>query len=131
MAVFRVAFAAIVVLAINSASLPSGPDFSDWSEPVNLGPVVNSTGDDSAPAVSKNGLSLYFHSTRPNGFGENDIYVSQRTSEDEPWGEPVNLGSAVNTAAFESRPTLSRDGHWLFFSSNRPEGLRPGLDIWA
>src|SRR5215472_17902868 len=43
-----------------------GP-FGPWSAPVNLGPVVNSVDDDYAPAISKNGLSLYFASTRPGG----------------------------------------------------------------
>jgi hypothetical protein len=106
-----------------------GPPFSEWSAPVNLGPIVNSPFSDQAPAVSRNGLSLYFHSNRPDGFGQNDLYVSQRSRLDSPWGPPVNLGPAINSASFEARPSLSRDGHWLFFSSNRP-GFG-GMDIWA
>jgi len=109
---------------------PSAQHFSDWSEPVNLGPVVNSSFADQAPEVSKDGLSLYFQSERP-GFGAQDLWVSQRNSEDDPWGPPVNLGPVINSAAFESRPSLSRDGHWLFFSSTRPGGFAPGLDLWA
>jgi hypothetical protein len=80
--------------------------------------------------VSKDGLSLYFQSDRP-GHGNTDIWVSRRNSEDEPFGEAENLGDVVNSAAFESRPSLSRDGHWLFFSSTRVGGLTPGLDLWA
>jgi hypothetical protein len=63
--------------------------FSDWSEPVNLGPVLNSQGRDfnnQHPAISKNGLSLYFVSNRPGGFGNNDIWVSQRRRIHAPWG---------------------------------------------
>ena len=97
---------------------------------MNLGPVVNSSSADQAPEVSKDGLSLYFQSERP-GFGAQDLWVSQRNSEDDPWGPPVNLGPVINSAAFESRPSLSRDGHWLFFSSTRPGGFAPGLDLWA
>src|SRR5881296_771925 len=59
-----------------------GP-FSDWSAPVNLGPVVNSGSDDFHPAISPNGLSLYISSGRPGGLGGNDIWVSQRASLDD------------------------------------------------
>ena len=41
---------------------------SEWSEPVNLGAVVNSNVLDAAPTLSKDGLSLYFTSNRPGGF---------------------------------------------------------------
>src|SRR5262245_23027272 len=50
-----------------------------WSDPVNLGPVVNSASNEDLPHISKNGLSLYFISNRPAGsFGGFDIWVSQR-----------------------------------------------------
>lgn len=125
----RVSLTAVALLALLTPG-PSAQHFSDWSEPVNLGPVVNSSFADQAPEVSKDGLSLYFQSERP-GFGAQDLWVSQRNSEDDPWGPPVNLGPVINSAAFESRPSLSRDGHWLFFSSTRPGGFAPGLDLWA
>lgn len=58
--------------------------FSDWSDPVWLGPIVNSSFDDFHPAISHNGLSLYITSTRRGGFGSNDIWVSQRDTLDDP-----------------------------------------------
>jgi hypothetical protein len=97
---------------------------------VNLGPVVNSPFIDGGPGLSKDGLSLYFNSNRPGGMGDADIWVSQRASEDDPWGPPVNLGDLINTNFAEMVPTFSRDGHWMFFASTRPDGLG-GLDIWA
>ena len=103
--------------------------FWDWSPPVNLGPVVNSGFQETFPVISKNGRSLYFSSSRP-GVGGLDIWVSQRANVDEPWGEPKILGSNVNTASNEDSAALSRDGHWLFFASNRPGGLG-GLDLWV
>ena len=104
--------------------------YSDWSAPINLGPTVNSAFADLAPVISKEGLSLYFTSTnRPDGFGGDDIYVSQRNSSDDPWGPPVNLGPTINTSLNERVSALSRDGHLLFFSSNQ---LGFGnLDIWV
>ena len=50
-----------------------------WSTPVNLGAVVNTTAFDGGPALSFDGTTLYFHSTRPGGFGGNDLYVTTRT----------------------------------------------------
>jgi len=130
MVFLRVASTAVVLLALLASYPTAAPEFSDWSTPVNLGPIVNSTFADQSPAVSKNGLSLYFQSDRP-GFGNSDLWVSRRDRVDEPWGPPENLGTMVNSSAFESRPSLSRNEHWLFFSSNRAGGLAPGLDIWA
>jgi hypothetical protein len=60
----------------------------------------------------------------------NDLWVSQRGSGNEPWGAPVNLGPIVNTGFGEAGADLSRDGHWLFFVSNRPGGVGGNTDIW-
>jgi len=113
-----------------SLNLDAQPKYSDWSTPVNLGPVINSSSNDQHPALSKDGLSLYFTSNRPGGHGADDLWVSQRASVDDPWGPPQNLGPTINTAAVEFSPAFSRDGHWLFFHSDRPGGFG-GVDIWA
>src|SRR5260370_39819226 len=100
--------------------------FSPWSAPVNLNnlpgcpAVVNSTSDDQHPAISKDGLSLYFTSNRPGGSGNLDLWVTQRDSLDDCWLPPVNLGPGVNTPSLESAPNLTTDGHWLYFHSKRP-----------
>lgn len=122
---------AACVLGATAASLSAAdPHFTGWSTPVNLGPAMNTAGLESGPALSKDGLSLYFHSDRPGGVGGSDIWVSQRQSRDDPWGPPQDLGPTVNSAGSDSVPALSRDGHWLFFASDRPGGY--GLaDIYA
>ena len=107
-----------------------GMRFSDWSTPVNLGPVVNSAGNDIEVAISKDGLSLYIASTRPGGSGNFDIWVSQRGGVDDPWGAPQNLGPAINTAGREQAPFLSEDGHRLYFYSDRAGGLG-GTDVYV
>jgi hypothetical protein len=129
-------FTSALVVLLFSASPSAVPPYGPWGAPVNLGGVVNSTGGDFFPAISKDGLSLYFAAQscpsngfcRP-GFGGWDIYVTQRPSLDEPWGPPQNLGSDVNTSSDEVSPDLSRDGHRLFFASNRPGGFG-GNDIY-
>ena len=121
---------AIVLVSAFTAS-SRAQRYSDWSAPINLGPTVNSTSMDRGPAISKDGLSLYFTSTRLSGsFGGEDIYVSQRESQDSEWGPPVNLGPIINTTANETVPAFSRDGHLMFFATNRPLGFG-GVDIWV
>ena len=123
------ALGSAIVLAWAFTASPDAQKYSEWSAPVNLGPNVNSASLDRAPAISKDGLSLYFGSTRPFGEGGEDIYVSQRATRDDAWGPALNLGSIINTAANESVPAFSRDGHLMFFSSGRPGG--GGVDIWV
>src|SRR5436190_14317335 len=108
------------------------PLYSDWSAPVNLGPVVNSGSNEQHPAISKDGLSLYFASDRPGagGMGGLDIYVSHRESLDAPWGAPVNLGPNINSAGNDLAPTFSPDGHLLYFHSNGRGGCG-GADLFV
>ena len=96
----------------------------------NLGPMVNSSYEDSVPSISSDGLSLYFESNRPNGLGAADIWVSTRAHASDAWGEPVNLGPTVNTSALDCQPDLSPDGLFLYFRSDRPGGSG-GRDLWV
>ncbi len=120
--------ALVVVLA--SLVGADTPKFSDWSTPVNLGPMVNTASLDAGPAISKDALTLYFSSDRVGGIGSQDIWITKRPTVDSPWETPVNLGSGINTGALEQVPALSRDEHWLFFNSDRAGGCG-GVDIWA
>ena len=111
--------------------------FTEWAAPVNLGPPVNTAAEESAPAISDDGLSLYFN-RNPNlpGDSDEDLYVTHRPRPVQPprrprpeWGDPIPLVT-VNTPAFNERnATLSRDGLILFFSSDRPGGFG-GLDVY-
>ena len=87
-----------------------------WSIPMNLGPVINTSGNDMTPWITRDGLELYFSSHRPGGYGDWDILVSRRASGNDPWQTPVNLGSVVNNAAGDFYPCLTPNGLVLFFS---------------
>jgi Tol biopolymer transport system component len=104
--------------------------YSDWGAAADLAPPVNSAFAELAPSISTDGLSLYFFSDRPGGFGGNDIWVSQRASVADPWDAPQNLGPTINTVHDDNAPTLTLDGHRLYFASNRPEGFG-GLDLYV
>ena len=101
-----------------------------WSEPVNLGAPINSSGADQSPALSTDALSLYFSSDRPGGFGGVDLWVSHRATPESSWETPVNLGTTINTADGETGPSLSLDGHLLFFASSRAGG-EGNFDIYV
>jgi Tol biopolymer transport system component len=123
------AFATIVVVCLSAAGPGAAPKFSDWSPPV-LVPNVNSEFLDFGPAISRDGRSLYFSSNRPGGFGGVDIWVSQRARTKDAWGTPVNVGPTINTTMLDAVPAFSRDGHLMFFGSNRPGGSGDN-DLWV
>ena len=89
-----------------------------WSEPENLGPIVNSPSNDIGPDISSDGLTLFFDSERPGGYGLKDIWVTTRKTKDDDWGVPVNLGPVVNTSNNDITPYISADGSTLYFYSN-------------
>ncbi|MBN1363003.1 MAG: PD40 domain-containing protein [Sedimentisphaerales bacterium] len=101
-----------------------------WGTPVNLGSTVNSSSHDFSPDVSADGLSLYFGSDRPGGYGGYDIWVSRRDSTEDPWGAPANLGPMVNTSEPEGCPAISDDGREVYFWSGRAGGYGDA-DIWV
>ena len=100
-----------------------------WGMPMNLGLTVNSPRFDGNPFILPDGLTLYFGSTRPEGYGEMDLWMTRRATDSEPWCTPVNLGPAVNSSAFEAMPSLSANGSTLYFTSDRPGGSG-GMDLW-
>ena len=77
--------------------------------------------------ISADGQEMYFGSSRAGGYGGLDLWVSHKTVDS--WGEPLNLGPSVNTAADESRPFLSTDGQELWFTGQSTNG-RPGPAIF-
>jgi len=102
-----------------------------WSPAVNLGPVVNTSYEEMGPALSPDGLELYFSGysrdgARPGGFGAADLWVTTRPTREAAWGPPMNLGPAINSPAQDARVSLSTDGLVLLFDSARAEGYGSG-----
>ncbi len=85
--------------------------------------------NDIQPNVRKDGREVVFSSNRTGSVGSQDIWVSTRASTRDPWSVPVNLGTAVNTTASESRPSLSWDGLQLLFG--RAPGPEGSSDIYV
>lgn len=105
-----------------------------WSKPVNLGPTINTAGDEKSPFLSFDGKKLYFASNGHVGMGDMDLFVSERLAEDgqqpERWGEPRNLGYPINTSGDESSLIVSPDGRTAIFSSDKYGG-QGQLDLYT
>lgn len=101
---------------------------STWSDPVWLGPVVNSSARDWRPLLSSDGLRLYFHSNRDGGF---DIWMSRRQGPTCPWQAPVKMDPPINTDEYnEGDPEFTPDGRVLFFSRDGAPGGQGSGDIF-
>ena len=137
-ATFLAVACTLLLLPPLSSSPEAQPPYTAWSEPVNLGGTINTTWTEHSPMLSKSRLSLYFSSDRPCGEGDSsadfNIWVAHRVGVDAPWLDPTCL--EINSDGYEdSAPAFSRDGHWMFFVSNRPGGLgvpgtQNGRDLW-
>jgi len=99
-----------------------------WSEPRNLGLVVNSAAWESQPSFSSDGKTLYFASKRTGGKGSSDIWKTELLPNGD-WTVPVNLGDSVNTSGEEQNPFIHPDDHTLYFASKGHEGMG-GLDLF-
>lgn len=100
-----------------------------WTKPVNMGPGINTKGDEKSPFVSFDDQRLYFSSNGLIGMGGLDLFVCSRTS-DSTWGEPQNLGYPINTLGDESSLIVSPDGQTAIFSSDKFGG-QGGLDLYS
>ncbi|MBR1516594.1 MAG: PD40 domain-containing protein [Bacteroidales bacterium] len=99
----------------------------EWSEPMRV--YLGDTAYNYLyPAVSSDGLTLYFSSDMPGGKGDYDLWVARRSSTSEEFGKPVNLGSVINTPGREAFPVLRYDS-LMYFSSNGLPGIG-GYDLF-
>ncbi|MFC1766443.1 hypothetical protein ACFL6U_30735, partial [Planctomycetota bacterium] len=103
-----------------------------WGSAVNLGPPVNTSGDEGFPVISSDGLELYFGDfspVLPGGVGKRDLWMSQRPTVSDPWDPPQNLGPTINSTDHDEMPGMSADGLILLVTARRPGGYG-GRDIW-
>lgn len=99
-----------------------------WSEPVNAFDFNSLEYSVGHPAMTPDGNRIYFMSDMPGGFGNTDIYYTQKQG-DGSWGKPRNAGDRINTFAHEMFPAVSDEG-MLYFASNGHPGMGQ-LDIFS
>ena len=98
-----------------------------WDNPENIG-LLADTLVAAHPAISPDGLTLYFVSDIPGGYGGKDIWYVTRDKPSGNWSGPKNAGPDINTPGDEVFPYVRNDGV-LFFSSDGHIGMG-GLDIF-
>ena len=104
------------------------PD-GNWSAPENLGPEINTKGDESCPFIHADNQTLYFTSNGHPGYGEDDLYYIRKGPKGV-WSVPQNLGYPINTIHKEGTLFIASDAKTAYYASDRSDS-RGGLDIYS
>lgn len=95
-----------------------------WSNPINMGDVINTKQNEFYPSVAKNG-NIYFTTERKDTKGKDDIYFSQW--KDDHYTNPISLSESINTNAYEFNAYVSSDESYIIFTGYRwKDGLGSG-----
>lgn len=100
-----------------------------WGQAVNMGPVVNSAGDELAPFIHADNQTLFYTSDGLPGYGNSDLFVLRKNEKGE-WGAPENLGYPINTIENEGSLAVSADGLTAYYASDRSDS-RGNLDLYS
>jgi Tol biopolymer transport system component len=93
----------------------------EYQIPVNLGDSINTERDEFNAFVSPEEKFIIYTSTGFGaGFGGGDLWISFKSDNDE-WKKPINMGEKINTPFLEYCPSISPDGKYLYFTSNRSD----------
>lgn len=102
---------------------------SNWSEPENLGAVINTEYDENYPNITNEGKTMYFASKGHDCIGGYDIFVSNFIEETQNWSPPRNFGFPLNTPDDNTTISFTQDGKSFYIAANREEGVGQ-LDIY-
>jgi outer membrane protein OmpA-like peptidoglycan-associated protein/tetratricopeptide (TPR) repeat protein len=100
-----------------------------WSDPENMGPGINTPGDEQCPFVHADNQTFYFTSSWWPGYGDEDLFVV-RKGADGKWSTPQNLGYPINTIDREGTLFVGSDGITAYYASDRSDS-KGGLDIYS
>ena len=92
--------------------------YNKFQKPVLLDNAVNTTNYEADVFVSPDESYIIFCSTRNGGFGRGDLYISFKNS-DGTWTKAMNMGKEINTSHYEYCPFVTKDGKYLFYTSNQ------------
>lgn len=92
-------------------------DDSTWTEPLNLGDVINTANQESAPFLAADDKTLYFSSNGFSGYGMNDIYASRRLDDTwTNWSDPENLGPEINSPLEDLFFNIPASSEYAYYS---------------
>jgi len=91
---------------------------TSWSEPLNLGSVINTAGGEFAPFLASDEKTLYFASDGHAGYGSADIFVTKRLDDSwTNWSKPKNLGDKINSEKWDAGYALTAKADYAYFNS--------------
>ena len=109
----------------------SKPENDTYREAVKLPSTINTEYNDCDPLIAPDESYLIFHSDRPGGYGDHDLYIAFRLG-DNTWSEPVNMGGDINTGGWEMGPSFSTDGRYLFYTRRKSwDTSEPSKIYWV
>ena len=100
-----------------------------WSPPENMGPTINTSGDESWPFIHADNSTLYFTSSGLPGYGGTDLFLVRKNANGE-WGVPENLGYPINTIDNEGSLVVAADGKTAYYASDRTD-TKGQLDLYS
>lgn len=101
----------------------------NWMKPTLISDNINTELNEGAASISGDGKTLVFSSCgKKDSRGSCDLYISQKNGE--VWSVPANMGDKVNSAGWESNPSITADGKTVYYSSDRSGGFGK-KDIWV
>ena len=100
-----------------------------WGEPENLGPEINTIGDEGCPFIHADNQTLYFTSNGHQGYGDFDLFLTRKGPKGA-WGVPENLGYPINTIENEGSLVITSDGTTAYYASDRSD-TRGNLDLYT
>lgn len=91
-----------------------------WSEPVKIKNLSAQNYDEYAPFIAADGVTLYYSTDKPGGYGDQDIWMTKRLDDTwQNWSEPVNLGNTINTNGWDAYYTLDARGEEAYLVTDR------------
>lgn len=94
-----------------------------WTEPLNLGPTLNTRGFEISPFLAFDRRTMYFSSNGHGGEGDADIFMTKRLDDTwTNWSEPENIGKPFNSEKFDAYFMITFNKE-IFFASNREDVL--------
>jgi len=124
-----------------SSSVPGGFGGSDiwvshrgtngrWGPAQNLGPEINTSGNEGSPFIHSDNQTLYFNSNGQQGYSDkSDLFIARKLP-DGKWSKPENLGYPINTIDEEGSLIVSSDGKTAYYASDRGD-TKGTLDIYT
>lgn len=94
-------------------------DDGTFSSPLNLGPVINSIGDEFGMSLAADGKTMYFNSYGHESYGSSDVFMAKRLDDGwTNWSKPINLGPEINSDRWDGVFCIGAKGNYAYLSTS-------------